>query len=186
MSGRGAWIGQRCWRESSRRTSCRCSCGRRRKVTAFNPSGRLARQILEWLGVDATGPRPSPRPAPGRARSTSTCIRRTRAWIRSTRTEPALVPGEPVGRSQSPLLTTAGFAQLQRQIRFAEQPDTGAKERESSVSATILTLGWSREKASRSSFLGADEVEKSPLAHCREVRRVRARLGFRAAGGRGH
>jgi len=33
-----------------------CACGGRRKVTAFIPSGRLARQILERLGVDATGP----------------------------------------------------------------------------------------------------------------------------------
>jgi hypothetical protein len=32
------------------------SCGGRRKVTAFIPSGPMAREILERLGVDATGP----------------------------------------------------------------------------------------------------------------------------------
>ncbi len=32
----------------------KCRCGGRRKVTAFIPSGELARQILEKLGVDAT------------------------------------------------------------------------------------------------------------------------------------
>jgi hypothetical protein len=32
------------------------SCGGRRKVTAFIPSGPLAREILERLGVDAAGP----------------------------------------------------------------------------------------------------------------------------------
>lgn len=31
-----------------------CGCGGRRKVTAFIPSGPLARRILERLGVDAT------------------------------------------------------------------------------------------------------------------------------------
>ncbi len=32
------------------------SCRGRRKVTAFIPSGPMAREILERLGVDATGP----------------------------------------------------------------------------------------------------------------------------------
>jgi hypothetical protein len=33
-----------------------CACGGRRKVTAFIPGGNLARQILEKLGLEATGP----------------------------------------------------------------------------------------------------------------------------------
>lgn len=79
--------------------------------------------------------RQSPRPAPGRVRSTSTCTR-PRAWIRSTQTEPASVFGEPLGRSQSPLLSTPGLAHLHRQIRFPAQLRAGAKARESSVGAT--------------------------------------------------
>lgn len=34
----------------------KCACRARRKVTSFIPSGELARQSLEQLGGDATGP----------------------------------------------------------------------------------------------------------------------------------
>jgi len=39
-------------------------CGGRRKVTAFMPGGELAREILERLGIDATGPPLAPARAP--------------------------------------------------------------------------------------------------------------------------
>jgi len=39
-------------------------CGGRRKVTAFMPGGELARQVLERLGIDATGPPIAPARTP--------------------------------------------------------------------------------------------------------------------------
>jgi hypothetical protein len=60
------------------------SCGGRRKVTAFIPSGTLAREILERLGIDATGPQI----AKARARPHQEHFDlhpEDTAWIRSTR-----------------------------------------------------------------------------------------------------
>jgi hypothetical protein len=81
------------------------SCGGSRKVTAFIPSGPLAREIHERLGVGATGP-PI---AKSRARPHQEHFDlhpEDTAWIRSTRTEPTEAPvcGEAITRSQSPLL----------------------------------------------------------------------------------
>jgi hypothetical protein len=63
------------------------ACEGRREVTAFIPGGPIAREILEDWGSTPPAHSP-PRLALGRIRSTSTCILRTRAWIRRSRTEP--------------------------------------------------------------------------------------------------
>jgi hypothetical protein len=108
-------------------------------VTAFIPSGRLARQILERLGVDATGPpiakaRRRPRPEhfdlhpedPGGIRSTRTSRLHAGPWEACRSLAGAAVEHSGI-RVPSPADS----------VRC--QPATGAKKRQSSVGNALTS-----------------------------------------------